>query len=69
MTNKDIVREIDECDARSKQLMKEFMQETDDKKAKHKLEEIRQLSYRIVELKELQRQRFILRASAKKLGL
>lgn len=69
MTNKDIVREIDECDTRSKRLMKEFMQETDDKKAKDKLEEIRQLSYRIVELKELQRQRFILRAAAKKLGL
>lgn len=69
MTNKDIVREIDECDARSKQLMKEFMREMDDKKAKHKLEEIRQISYRIVELKELQRQRCMLRASAKKLGL
>ena len=69
MTNKDIVREIDECDSRSKRLMKEFMRETDDKKAKHKLEEIRQLSYRIVELKELQRQRFMLRAAAKKLGL
>lgn len=69
MTNKDIVREIDECDARSKQLMKEFMREMDDKKAKHKLEEIRQISYRIVELKELQRQRCMLRAAAKKLGL
>lgn len=69
MTNKEIVREIDECDTRSKQLMKEFMRETNDKKAKHKLEEIRQLSYHIVELKELQRQRFILRAAAKKLGL
>lgn len=69
MTNKDIIREIDECDTRSKQLMKEFMRETNDKKAKHKLEEIRQLSYRIVELKELQRQRFILKSDAKKLGL
>ena len=69
MRNKDSVREIDECDARSEQLMKEFMRETDDKKAKHKLEEIRQLSYHIVELKELQRQRCMLRAAAKKLGL
>lgn len=69
MTNKDIVREIDECDTRSKQLMKEFMREKDETIAKHKLEEIRQLSYRIVELKEMQRQRFILRAAAKKLGL